>query len=431
MIIRKTNFVVALFTLVLIAINSISSQNQYDPLAMYLTWQQDPTTTMTVDWHDIDTGRSAIIEFREEGTNSWQSQYATKAPFPFSKRTIYRSELTGLTPNTLYEFRFGSDSKVYRFRTMPTDASEPIRIAFGGDTMHRPSWMIKVAKEAQKYDPHFAVIGGDMAYEDGRAPELQNFRDTTIERTNIMYHWFDAYKEGFIMPDGRVIPMLVSTGNHETYSGYWYNVERQPQMGEYQQTYAYRARMAPYFFATFAMPGHPGYNVLDFGQYMSIVMLDTDHVNPIEGPQTEWLDGILAERTHIPHVFPVYHVPAYPSVRDMNDRVQTNARTHWVPLFEQYGIRFVFENHDHAYKRTFPIRDGKIAEDGNGVIYLGDGAWGTETREISSRQNHEAWYLEQAHSQRHFILITIQNDKTDVIAVNEDGEVIDELLQSN
>jgi hypothetical protein len=426
--IRQSIFVCFLCLFTLNAVSKLNAQELYDPLAIYLTWQQDPTTTMTIDWHDIDTNRDVSVEYRELSSSNWVSQTGSKSPFPFSKRTIFRTELTNLSPNTLYEFRFGTDSKIYRFRTMPTDASEPIRIAFGGDTMHRPDWMIKVAKEAQKFDPHFAVIGGDMAYEDARAPELQNFRDSTMERSNLMYHWFSAYKEGFTMPDGRIIPMLVSTGNHEVYTGYYYNAESQPQLGAYEQTYAYRSRMAPYFFATFAMPGHPGYNVLDFGQYLSIVMLDTDHVNPIEGRQTEWLEGVLASRTETPHVFPVYHVPAYPSVRDMNDRVQTNARTHWVPLFEKYGIRFAFENHDHAYKRTYPIRDGKISADG--VIYLGDGAWGTETREISSRQNHEAWYLEEAHAQRHFILVTIHNNNTDVIAVNEDGEIIDQLLQS-
>ncbi|EPR65884.1 hypothetical protein ADICYQ_5029 [Cyclobacterium qasimii M12-11B] len=52
----------------------------------------------------------------------------------------------------------------------------------------------------------------------------------------------------------------------------------------------------------------------------------------------------------------VYHVPAYPSARAFTGTTQTMIREHWVPLFEKSSIQLVFENHDHAYKRTYPIK---------------------------------------------------------------------------
>ena len=37
---------------------------------------------------------------------------------------VFRTELTGLTPGTDYQFRIGKQSTVYRFRTMPAKATE-------------------------------------------------------------------------------------------------------------------------------------------------------------------------------------------------------------------------------------------------------------------------------------------------------------------
>jgi hypothetical protein len=53
-------------------------------------------------------------------------------------------------------------------------------------------------------------------------------------------------------------------------------------------------------------------------------------------------------------------------------------REHWCPLFDEYGVQLAFEHHDHAYKRTYPIRKGTV--DPRGVVYLGDGAWGVTVR---------------------------------------------------
>jgi acid phosphatase type 7 len=398
----------------------------YDPIALYLTWQQDPTTTMTVDWHDTLHTRNQILQYREldAANTEWSEVTPSEIPFPFSRRTIYRAEVTGLQPATEYEFRFGGDSRSYRFRTMPTHLQEPLRIAIGGDSMHRKDWMEQVARESMRFDLDFAIIGGDMAYEDGLPPDRQP-RNSPLG--NLMYDWFDAYKNTFVTETGRVIPMLVIPGNHEVNGSYWFGDDRRPELPPYQQTDEIRALIAPYFYAAFAMPGQPGYNVLDFSDYMSLILLDTDHSNPIEGVQTEWLRERLAERTTIPHVFPVYHVPGWPSVRDMNGSVQTRVRNLWVPLFEQYGIELAFENHDHAYKRTHPLRNGQVAADG--IIYMGDGAWGVHVREPFSGQEHEAWYIAEALAERHFILLTLQGTQRHMVVINEDGEIIDEIPQ--
>jgi len=156
-----------------------------------------------------------------------------------------------------------------------------------------------------------------------------------------------------------------------------------------------------------------------------MVILDSGHTNLIEGDQQVWLDSALRERTDRPHVFPVYHVPAYPSVRSFTNVISTRVRESWVPLFEQYGIQLAFEHHDHAYKRTIPIRAGEPHPEG--IVYLGDGAWGVGVRE--PRPPGEDWYLAKTAAKHHAILVTLFGDDRHVLVINtsDDGKILDQV----
>lgn len=132
--------------------------------------------------------------------------------------------------------------------------------------------------------------------------------------------------------------------------------------------------MASFYYGTFAFPSQPGYDVLDFGNYLSFFLLDFDHSNLIVGDQTEWFKRELAICNEVTQLITMHHVPAFPSVKDFNGSSRRRVREHWVPLIEQAGVTLVFENHDHAYKRTFPIKNNRI--DQRGVVDIGDGAWG-------------------------------------------------------
>ena len=392
-----------------------TAENSIDPLGMLLTWQQDPTTTMTIDWYTNGDGSMKSIEYKPIASDEWTSEESSMIPFPFSDRTIHRIELTALIPNTEYHFRFGEGTRIRKFRTMPEHADRPIRFAAGGDVRHRIEWMNQTNRRVAGYEPDFVLWGGDLAYADG-----------TEER---LYRWFefmDSVMNTLITADGRMIPVITSIGNHEVRGGYFHRDDHERREGNspYSQTDQSRTQIAPYFYTLFAFPGQPGYNVLDFGDYMSIVILDTDHTNPIEGAQTVWLEDILSEREGVPHIFPNYHVPAYPSVRNMNSTSQTRVRGNWVPLFERYGVRTVFESHDHIYKRTFPIREGKISA--NGIVYMGDGSWGVGTRDIGRSHDEHAWYLKRAASERHAIITTIHGNHQHFLVVNENGTIIDE-----
>ncbi|MFD2034212.1 fibronectin type III domain-containing protein [Belliella marina] len=377
---------------------------QNEPHAFYLTWQEDPTTTITIDWHTDETA-SSEINIRRKGLDEWSKVESDVLPYPFSERLVHRASIKNLRPETSYEIKFPGSEEVYYFNTLPLSLDKrSLKIAIGGDSMHRKEWLEKTNKVVASYEPDFIIIGGDMAYENGLADNVER-----------IYDFFDSYKNTLVTADNRILPCIVAVGNHEVVGGY------HTKHNGYEQTDAFRSRIAPYFYALFPFPGQPGYNVLDVGTYLSLIILDTEHSNPILGVQTEWLEKTLAERKHVLHRIPVYHVPAYPSVRKYEDNTQTLVRENWVPIFEKNGIKLAFENHDHAYKRTFPILDGEVNQ--GGIVYVGDGSWGTEPREIHDVAS--TWYLKNAQSINAFTLLTLEGSQFSLVSIDSDGNIID------
>ncbi|MHC4414929.1 MAG: purple acid phosphatase family protein [Planctomycetota bacterium] len=363
------------------------------PEAVFLTWQDDPTTTMTIHWLSPGGVSGDGVVFGQAGENHLRSAAGTHRPFPYSDRILYSVRLTGLEPGSDYRFRIDGGSKAYAFRTMPAEASEPITFVVGGD-VYRDRIDERIYRQAASVDPMFAVIGGDIVYDKGRSSKAGRW-----------HRWLDVWSRCMVTTDGRLIPLLAAIGNHEV-------------RGQHGKT----PDRAPFFYGLLAGPAREGYRVLDFGRYMSIVLLDSGHTHPVGGEQARWLEAVLAERTDVPHLFAAYHVPAYPSVRSLNRGTSPLIREHWVPLFERYGLDAAFEHHDHAYKRTHLLEAGRL--DPAGVLYLGDGAWGVRPRRV--RAVEKTWYLARAESVKHFIATTIHGERRTHRAIDEAGRVIDE-----
>jgi hypothetical protein len=167
-----------------------------------------------------------------------------------------------------------------------------------------------------------------------------------------------------------------------------------------------RRNWAPYFYTFFdTFPGERGYDVLDVGDYLSIVMLDTYHSNAVYGDQTEWLDTTLQERRDVEHVFPHLHTPIYPSHRDENQVYTRHIQDAWRPLLEREQIPITFGHHDHTTKLTPPLLDGEIDEE-NGLVEIGDGCMGRGPRE----PDPEREWIEQAEAANCVNIVTIDGE---------------------
>jgi hypothetical protein len=374
----------------------VPDDRPFQPSTLFLTWQRDPTTTMTVQWVGA-RGETADtkISFAPLKADKWAVQECTDNPYPTTDLKVFRAELTGLRPGTDYQFKIGKYSPTYRFRTMPAKATDTIHFISGGDcgvNAHTVANNVQAARQ----DPMFAIIGGDLGYDNGRSVEVS-------------LAFLRNYSRHMVGRDGRLIPMVTCIGNHEVDGGY-----NKP-----------RAK-APFFYALFdGLYPERGFATLDFGDYLSLVLLDTAHTTPIGGEQADWLARTLKARAEHPHVVVVNHVPAYPSYRRF-EATATKAgtgegnRKHWVPLFEKYRVPVVLEHHDHTFKRTKPLLDGLI--DAGGVLYLGDGSWG---RLRPPKTPEQLPYLAASSRDYHLSLHRLQGEERFHLALDEHGRVMD------
>jgi len=360
---------------------------------LFLTWQRDPTTTMTVQWLDADTAEPPAITYAVLGKEEWQAAPAVrKTNYPLTDLKVYRTELAGLTPGTEYQFKIASETKSRRFRTMPAKATNAFHFASGGDCGVNEH-AIKNNIIAAKQDPMFTLIGGDLGYDNGRD-------------ANTSVQFVRNYSQHMVDSQGRTIPLVVCIGNHEVDGGY--NKPRKD---------------APFYFALHdGLYPEKSYATLDFGDYLSLVLLDTGHVSQIGGEQTDWLSKALAERVDRPNLICVNHSPAYPSYRPSDGILGSGAenRKFWVPLFEKYNVDLVLEHHDHTFKRTHPMKDGHI--DKNGIVYLGDGSWGKLRAPLAPEKRP---YLVKATANYHMTLHRLEGEQRFHMAIDENGKIID------
>jgi acid phosphatase type 7 len=393
----------------------------FHPDTLFLTWHTDPTTTMTVQWVGTqgETSdnrvfyRPAMTAFNAASMaasaatsaslvntlgalNDWQTQKPIAKPYPMTDFKVFRTELSKLHPGTTYEFRIGRHSPTYRFRTMPAKSTDVISFISGGDCGVNAQTVANNIQAARQC-PQFTVIGGDLGYDNGKSVEVS-------------MAFLRNYSRHMVAPDGNLIPMIPCIGNHEVDGGY--NKPRSK---------------APFFYALFdGLFPETGYNTLDFGEYLSLVLLDTGHTSKIGGEQADWLETTLKARKDHPNVMVVNHVPAYPSFRSATSTDKEKKGTgednrhYWVPLFEKYRVPVVLEHHDHTFKRTKPLIDSRA--DNNGVLYLGDGSWG---RLRAAKSPEKLSYLATSGTEYHLSLHRIQGEERFHLALDSHGKVMD------
>ncbi|AMV26926.1 Calcineurin-like phosphoesterase [Gemmata sp. SH-PL17] len=372
---------------------------------LFLTWQRDPTTTITVQWVGPETPEPTPLRIVPRDGDLWKTGTAEQKPFGPTDLKVHRCEFTGLQPGTEYMLQVGKNAlayqigwrtESYRFRTMPAKATDTFQWVSGGDCGTGPH-AIGTNIVAAKQEPYFAFIGGDLGYDNG-----------TSAKTAIQF--LQNYAKHMVDPKGRLIPMVTCLGNHEVRGGY---------KGKRSD--------ATYYFPLFdGLYKDTTYGTLDFGDYLSLVLLDSGHVSPIGGEQSDWLATALAEREGRPHLIVANHVPAYPSFRDPAT-AKTGAlgtgeanRIHWCPLFEKYGVDAVLEHHDHTFKRTHPLKDG--LRDKYGVPYLGDGSWG-QLRKPGTPEKRP--YLASVGHAYHMTVHRLEGEQRYHVALEESGRVAD------
>jgi len=375
-----------------------------EPAVVYLTWIKDPATTMVVQWQAPAGTGLPRLEYQAKGGSEWLTAQGTADEVQGFE--VHRVYLEGLAEDSDYLFKIQGDKREYAFKTMPQKLTRPVKMAIGGDAyfpgaseiFHRMNRVVAFEK------PDFVVIGGDLAYTIGGKNFLKG-PDWALAR----WQAFLRDLQRSLGQGGRLIPMLFLVGNHDVDK--LKNQRGKPEL----------------FYEIFTFPQKgKAYRELNFGDYLSLVMLDTGHTWGVEGDQTAWLEKTLRV-LQTAYVLAAYHVAAYPSYYPFSGKTEELIRKNWVPLFEKYQVPFAFEHHNHAFKRTHPIKEGKVHPDG--VTYLGDGAWGVPLRQVKSPE--KTWYLAKSASVNSCYFVTLTEEKCLIEAKNAKGEVIDQVERIN
>ena len=368
------------------------------PSVLYLTWMHDPSTTMTVQWHTALEEVATEVLYRRVGESQWRVQEGVYGRPSKTNLLVHTVELSALDPDGEYQFCVKGRAGVYRFRTLPDALVRPVKFVIGGDAYFYLGTLRKMNAQIAALNPDFVVVGGDIAYTNGRRVLFKN-KGWEIKRWRTFLKEWTAQ---MVTADGRMIPIMPVLGNHDIKAT---ALEPLSQQFLFYELFALQEKGIPF-------------RVLDAGNYLSLFLLDTGHSYHIGGQQAKWLKQNLASRENVAYKMAAYHIASYPSVYPFQGSGPKRIREQWAPLFERYHLNVAFEHHNHAYKRTFPMKGAKI--DPDGVIYMGDGSWG-----VSPRKPKHLWYLDACAQVNAVCVITLDPKKSQVEALTITGEVID------
>jgi hypothetical protein len=355
---------------------------------------------MTVSWHTEKGDVDSVVYYQKAGESWWRPAVGAFKEVVGFEAWVHTVGLVGLEAGVDYVFKIGKGPEVFKFRTAPEELTRPVKFAVGGDAYYGNGKVFrKMNQEIARQDPDFVVVGGDIAYSRGEW-KVSRGRGYEFDRWE---QFFEFWKEDMVAPDGRLIPMVIVVGNHDV-----------PKKVD-------PASKPVMFYEMFSFPEKDiSYRRLDVGGYLSLVLLDSDHTYPVEGKQTEWLEGALEKMNG--YKMAVYHVSAYPAYYAFNVPTSVKIRQNWVPLFERYGISVAFENHNHCYKRTYRLKENKIDE--NGIWYLGDGSWGVPPREPKPN-----WYLEKTAKIDAYHLVTLDQSKAVIEPRTSEGQLVEAAVE--
>jgi hypothetical protein len=362
------------------------------------------------------------------------------------QRGVYSVQLRDLSPNTTYYFRFGYGIDASKFGpeksfiTAPREG--PFTFVAGGD-MGTGEMPQLVSMQASRQSPVFALIGGDLAYANGM---------TTCYGT--WDKWLHQWESIMLTPAGHMIPFLLALGNHEA-GGYgmglssvpfymrWFPQQDLPPSPPDTESFACQVAqrcnatqplrgqrpshallVAADGTSTSGAPEMTTYHAHRIGNSSVVLVLDSGMSIAADDPdQLNWMINQFNIHASTPLVMALYHVPIYPSKNMNTSQHSADTRKPWLPIFDAERLTIAFENHDHCYKRSKPLRGGEVNE--NGTLYLGDGAWGMPAS--GKLQGSLPWYLQRVEFKNFILRVDVYPGQSGMkfTAIDHNGDPFD------
>lgn len=384
------------------SLGSTQDGAEHDPdrVATYAVVHDDPSTGMWILWitkQNYPEDQRVLFRPRALDAGDWDHSTASKRELVDGTHYVYGAELEQLTPGTEYEFMVPGD-RVRQFKTVGSCCE--LRLVIGGCIGSDPLILSEINRRLAKHDPQLAVLGGDISYANAQ-----------IDKFHVWERFLKIWEETMIDTNGNIIPVAPVIGNHE--------INKEIPRGRAAVTW---------YFDIFMLPDDRTYARIDVGEDISLLLLDTGHISPIDGDQIRWIEQSLQQTDDREWVLPIYHEDMYPTRRSGVRGTSSRIRSAWPPVFENHAnVRIAFEHHDHVYKRTHPIKDGKI--DNQGIVYIGGGGWGTQNIRIPKDKLGPGlktrWYTSASAAVPHAVLVDIQDDLMEIEVIGLHSTPID------
>lgn len=302
---------------------------------------------------------------------------------------IHKVLMPNLKPATTYFVQTESvvngeklTSKWKSFRTGSL-VGTPVKFAVVGDTQDHPEVNTVVGKAIFAERPDSVMIVGDLVGMGWNKREWE--------------HDFFAS----LRPLFDHVPLLPVMGNHDRNARIYYDLMSAPAPTNW---YRYQTGDVEFF------------------------VIDTNQSVQRNSPQYRWLEDALKTSTAKWKIAAHHHPPYSSDNDDFGDsdvEPTTEGELEIRPLtelYDKYGVDLCFAGHIHSYERTFPLKAGKVVEEGRGTVYLVVGGGGGDLETPKPTRSTFSRVVRYGH---HFGMVTADSQRLEFRAYDEKSQLFD------
>ena len=373
---------------------------------------QDNSTSRTIMWQSDSSEADAVIEYRLAGSENTQTIGATDKAFTDDGSTTYIHEatVTGLTPNTKYEYRvgYGTDRRSDWYRLETAGASVYDVLIYPDSQSGDYSEWEEIVKSSALRNPRTAlyISMGDL---------VDNGEQAYQWRT-----WLNSIK-----PLSANVPLATTLGNHEMYTLDWKMREPRAYLNYFgvppNGNEIFNRRYYSYDF------GDVHYVVLDTMLYESNHEDNHDTHHPdLYDIQVQWLRQDLAANTKKWTVVLMHRDPfqyAFNRPGANRDVGFNEEGVLFMPIFDEFNVDLVLSAHLHSYRNRGHVRN--FERDASGSLYILTGIAG-DARRPNWKEHPLDVYVAPDREKNNYMTMTVTPNKLIVKAFLPDGTQLDE-----
>ena len=373
---------------------------------------QDNSTSRTIMWQSDGSEPDAVIEYRLVGEEHSQTIGATDKSFTDDGSTTYIHEatLTGLTPNTKYEYRVGYG---------PNRRSDWYSLETAGASVYD----VLIYPDSQSADySQWEELVKSSALRNPRTVLYISMGDL-VDNGEQAYQWSTWLNS--IKPLSANVPLATTLGNHEMYTLDWKMREPRAYLNYFgvppngNETFSRR-----YYSYDF---GDVHYVVLDTMLYESNHEDNHDTHHPdLYDVEVQWLRQDLAANTKKWTVVLMHRDPfQYAFDRPGASRAAgfDDEGVLFMPIFDEFNVDLVLSAHLHSYRNRGHVRN--FDRDASGPLYILTGIAG-DARRPKWKEHPLDVYVAPDREKNNYMTMTVTPNQLIVRAFLPDGTQLDE-----